>query len=87
MKRAAAETIFFDRLPEPVVNPYIGFTSYQKFRGDPLFPDIVVRPENNMTETELTEVAYSFNSVPYRTLRRLKSGISLMRFSSMDFMS
>ena len=40
---------------ETVSNPYIGFTSYQRFRGDALFSDIVVRPENNRTETERTE--------------------------------
>ena len=40
---------------EPVGNPFIGFTSYQRFRSDPLFADVVVRPENNLTETEETE--------------------------------
>ena len=55
VKRAPIETNYFERLQETVANPYIGFTSYQKFRGDPLFPDIVVRPENNMTETEVSE--------------------------------
>ena len=55
MIRTPSETNRFDRRSEPVDNPYIGFTSYQLFRGEPLFPDIVVRPENNKTETEATE--------------------------------
>ena len=42
-------------MEKAVRNPYIGFTSYQRFRGDPLFSDVVVRPENNLTETERTE--------------------------------
>ena len=42
-------------MEKAVKNPYIGFTSYQRFRGDPLFSDIVVRPGCNMTETERTE--------------------------------
>ena len=42
-------------MEQAVKNPYIGFTSYQRFRGDPLFADIFVRPENNLTETERTE--------------------------------
>ena len=36
-------------------NPYIGFTSFQHFRNDPLYSDIVVKPENNMRETEDVE--------------------------------
>lgn len=55
MKRTPNQTRRFISDPEPVVNPYLGFTSYQKFRGDPLFEDVVVRPENGMTETEATE--------------------------------
>ena len=45
----------FSPMEKAVKNPYIGFTSYQRFRGDPLFSDIVVRPENHLTETERTE--------------------------------
>lgn len=45
----------FEAKNEPVFNPYIGFTSYQRFRPDPLFADVIVRPENNKTETEETE--------------------------------
>ncbi len=47
--------VHFSPLEKAVPNPYIGFTSYQRFRGEPLFADIVVRPEGNMTETERTE--------------------------------
>ncbi len=36
-------------------NPYIGFTSFQHFRNDKLYSDLIVRPENNMTETEHVE--------------------------------
>ena len=36
-------------------NPYIGFTSFQHFRNDPLYSDLIVKPENNMTETEHVE--------------------------------
>lgn len=36
-------------------NPYCGFTSFQHFRGEKLYSDIVVRPENRMTETENVE--------------------------------
>ena len=45
----------FTPTDEPVMNPFIGFTSYQRFRRDPLFHDVVVKPENNKTETEATE--------------------------------
>ena len=36
-------------------NPYIGFTTFQHFRDDKLYSDLIVRPENNMTETEHVE--------------------------------
>ncbi len=36
-------------------NPYIGFTSFQHFRNDELYSDLIVRPENNLTETEHVE--------------------------------
>jgi len=55
MKRNPTQTVRFSPTGKAVNNPYIGFTSYQRFRGDPLFSDIVVRPENNLTETERTE--------------------------------
>ena len=55
MFREPNSQVRFSPMEKAVRNPYIGFTSYQRFRGDPLFSDIVVRPENNMTETERTE--------------------------------
>ncbi len=36
-------------------NPFIGFTSFQHFRNDELYSDLIVRPENNLTETEHVE--------------------------------
>ncbi len=55
MKREPTKEVRFLPTDKPVRNPYIGFTSYQRFRGDPLYTDVVVRPENNKTETEATE--------------------------------
>ena len=55
MKRIPTAQIRFSPRDDRISNPYIGFTSYQQFRGSPLFCDVVVRPENNMTETEATE--------------------------------
>ncbi len=43
----------YDR--EKSQNPYIGFTSFQHFRNDELYSDLIVLPENNMTETEHVE--------------------------------
>jgi len=37
---------------EEALNPNIGFMSFQHFRGEKLYSDSIVRPENNMTETE-----------------------------------
>ncbi|MEE1043601.1 MAG: DUF4832 domain-containing protein, partial [Clostridia bacterium] len=42
----------FKYKPEEGVNPYIGFMSFQHFRGERLYSDSIVRPENNYTETE-----------------------------------
>ncbi len=36
-------------------NPYVGFTSFQHFTSEALYSDIIVRPENNGTETENVE--------------------------------
>jgi hypothetical protein len=36
-------------------NPYIGFTSFQHFRNDVMYSDLIVKPENNFTETEHVE--------------------------------
>ena len=45
----------FGYKPEEGQNPYIGFMSFQHFRGESMFSDIVVRPEANRTETERVE--------------------------------
>mgnify|MGYP006342129609 CR=1 FL=1 len=49
------KTNHFNYKEERGQNPYIGFTSFQHFRNDPLYSDIVVKPENNMRETEDVE--------------------------------
>lgn len=46
---------YFNYKREGKQNPYIGFTSFQHFNGDGLYSDLIVRPENNMTETEHVE--------------------------------
>ncbi len=46
------KTTYFNYKPEVAQNPYSGFISFQHFRGEKLYSDCVVRPENNMTETE-----------------------------------
>ena len=48
-------TNFFKYQREKKQNPYIGFTSFQHFRKDKLYSDLIVKPENNMTETEHVE--------------------------------
>ncbi len=45
----------FNYKRESKQNPYIGFTSFQHFRNDELYSDLIVKPENNMTETEHVE--------------------------------
>ena len=49
------EVISFKYAPEEGQNPYIGFMSFQHFRNESMFSDIVVRPEANRTETERVE--------------------------------
>ncbi len=49
------KTIYFKYKKESKQNPYIGFTSFQHFRNDELYSDLIVKPENNMTETEHVE--------------------------------
>lgn len=46
---------YFKYQKEEGQNPYIGFTSFQHFRNEALYSDLVVRPENNLTETEHVE--------------------------------
>ena len=55
MIRTPTKQQHFEAAERPVCNPFIGFTSYQRFRPDPLFADVTVRPENHLTETEETE--------------------------------
>ena len=38
--------------PESAQNPYTGFMSFQHFRGEALYSDVIVRPEGKMLETE-----------------------------------
>ena len=47
--------LYYHYKKETKQNPYIGFTSFQHFRNDVLYSDLVVKPENNMTETEHVE--------------------------------
>ena len=49
------KTSYFEYKKEEGQNPYIGFMSFQHFRGEKLYSDIVVKPENRMTETERVE--------------------------------
>ena len=49
------KTNYFNYKKEKAQNPYIGFTSFQHFRNDELYSDLIVKPENNMTETEHVE--------------------------------
>lgn len=46
---------YFNYKRETKQNPYIGFTDFQHFKGGALYSDLIVRPENNMTETEHVE--------------------------------
>ncbi len=49
------KTNVFNYRREAAQNPWTGFMSFQHFRGEKLYSDIVVRPENGMTETERVE--------------------------------
>ena len=51
----ATKNIHFNYQREAAQNPWSGFMSFQHFRGEKLYSDIVVRPENKMTETERVE--------------------------------
>ncbi len=48
-------TKIFNYKKEEGQNPYIGFMSFQHFRDEKMYSDIVVRPEANRTETERVE--------------------------------
>ena len=49
------KTNHFEYQTEEGQNPYIGFMLFQHFRGEKLYSDIIVKPENKMTETETVE--------------------------------
>ena len=51
----ARNTNYFNYKREEGQNPYIGIMSFQHFRGEKLYSDIVVTPEANFTETERVE--------------------------------
>ncbi len=55
MIRNSDTTSYFNYRREEGQNPYIGFMSFQHYRGEKLYSDLVVRPENKMTETEHVE--------------------------------
>lgn len=52
MLKNAVKTNYFKAVPEEGQNPYIGFMSFQHFRDEALYSDMVVLPERNFTETE-----------------------------------
>ena len=52
MVRVADTINTFQYKREEGQNPNIGFMSFQHFRGEKLYSDSIVRPENNRTETE-----------------------------------
>ena len=45
----------FSNKKEAALSPYIGLTSFQHFRNDKLYSDVIVRPEGGMCETENLE--------------------------------
>ena len=55
MLRKATKTNRFRYKEEIGQNPYCGIMSFQHFRGEKLYSDIVVKPENKMCETENVE--------------------------------
>lgn len=52
MERLAEKTNYFRYQKEEQQNPFIGFMSFQHFKDEALYSDMVVLPERNMTETE-----------------------------------
>ena len=68
MLREATIKKSFGYKQEEAQNPYIGFTSFQHFQGDPLYSDSIVKPENNFTETEAFECYPIPENVPQNGL-------------------
>ncbi len=54
----------FNYKKEAGLNPYIGFDSFQHFKGEALYSDVVVKPENGMCETENFECYPIGDDVP-----------------------
>lgn len=52
MLKTADNTNYFEYKREDGQNPNTGFMSFQHFKGEPLYSDCVVLPENKMCETE-----------------------------------
>ena len=55
MIREAVHRTTFGRKAEEQQNPFIGFTSFQHFRNEKLYSDVIVRLENKLLETENLE--------------------------------
>lgn len=55
MLRQPTDIRYFTRDRRRVVNPYMGFSTFQHYRGDPLYSDIVVDSANHGLETEERE--------------------------------
>lgn len=55
MIRKPTKTVAFQHGKEQGQNPYCGIVSFQHFRGEALYSDIVVKPENHLCETENVE--------------------------------
>lgn len=55
MLKLPIKTAEFAYRREEGLNPYIGFVSFQHFRGENLYSDIVVEAKNKRTETERVE--------------------------------
>ena len=69
MFQKATDRYEFEYRREEGQNPYIGFTSYQHFRGEPIYSDSIVKPENNLTETEAFECYPIPENVPQNGLQ------------------
>ncbi len=55
MSKNTVKAVRYKYQRESKQNPYIGFTSFQHFRNDELYSDLIVEEKNKMTETEHVE--------------------------------
>ncbi len=55
MLRKPDKTNYFGYKAEPHQNPFTGIMSFQHYRDESMYSDIVVKPENNFCETEHVE--------------------------------